>query len=80
MESKGVQTNQMVHCLLEENLMTRRISIRKGEKGGWWVIQPGKRNSWHQSKVDANRQKEAAVRVKRRRGQRKRRAGKRGTR
>ena len=60
--------------------MSRRISIKKGKKGGWGVCQPGKRDTWHQSKVDANRQKDAAVRAKKARGQRKRRAKKRGKR
>jgi len=48
--------------------------MRKGVKGGWWVDIPGKKAAWHQSKTDAKRQKDAAVRVKRRRAQRKRRA------
>ena len=61
-------------------MTTRRISVKKGQKGGWWVCQPGKKDTWHHFKKDAEYQKDAAIRVKRRRGQRKRRAENRGKR
>ena len=57
-------------------MTTRRISVKKGVKGGWWVCQPGKKDTWHHFKKDAEYQKDAAIRVKRRHGQRRRRAKK----
>ena len=56
--------------------MVRRISMRKGVKGGWWVDIPGQKPKWHHFKKDAEYQKDAAIRVKRRHGQRRRRAKK----